>query len=110
MLRPSQALAYGTESIPQVDKIVGPGGVFVTLAKSLLSEIVSIDMIAGPTELAIVADATANAELIALDMISQAEHSPDTMCCLITNSLKLKNFRYYNHYNKKLEQSREHLS
>ncbi len=85
------ALAYGTESIPQVDKIVGPGGVFVTLAKSLLSEVVSIDMIAGPTELAIIADATADAELVALDMISQAEHSPDTMCCLITNSLKLKN-------------------
>jgi histidinol dehydrogenase len=85
------ALAYGTESIPQVDKIVGPGGAFVTLAKSLLSEVVSIDMIAGPTELAIVADATADAELIALDLISQAEHSPDTICCLITNSLKLKN-------------------
>ena len=85
------ALAYGTESIPQVDKIVGPGGAFVTLAKSLLSEVVSIDMIAGPTELAIMADATADAELVALDIISQAEHSPDTMCCLITNSLKLKN-------------------
>ncbi len=85
------ALAYGTESIPQVDKIVGPGGAFVTLAKSLLSEIVSIDMVAGPTELAIVADTTANAEFVALDIISQAEHSPDTMCCLITNSLKLKN-------------------
>jgi histidinol dehydrogenase len=85
------ALAYGTESIPQVDKIVGPGGAFVTLAKSLLSGVVSIDMIAGPTELAIMADATANAELVALDLISQAEHSPDTMCCLITNSLQLKN-------------------
>lgn len=85
------ALAYGTESIPQVDKIVGPGGAFVTLAKSLLSEVVSIDMIAGPTELAIIADATADAEFVALDIISQAEHSPDTMCCLITNSLKLKN-------------------
>src|SRR5579872_125083 len=85
------ALAYGTKSIPQVDKIVGPGGAFVTLAKLLLSEIVSIDMVAGPTELAIIADSTANAELIALDLISQAEHSPDTMCCLITNSSKLKN-------------------
>ena len=84
------ALAYGTESIPQVDKIVGPGGAFVTLAKSLLSEVVSIDMIAGPTELAIIADATADAELVALDLISQAEHSPDTLCCLITNSQKLK--------------------
>lgn len=85
------ALAYGTESIPQVDKIVGPGGAFVTLAKSLLSEVVSIDMVAGPTELAILADSTADAELVALDLISQAEHSPDTMCCLITNSSKLKN-------------------
>ncbi|MHB8602847.1 MAG: histidinol dehydrogenase [Nitrosotalea sp.] len=85
------ALAYGTESIPQVDKIVGPGGAFVTLAKLLLSEVVSIDMVAGPTELAIVADSTADAELVALDLISQAEHSPDTMCCLITNSSKLKN-------------------
>ena len=85
------ALTYGTESIAQVDKIVGPGGPFVTLAKSLLSEVISIDMIAGPTELAIIADSTADAELISLDLISQAEHSPDTMCCLITNSLKLKN-------------------
>jgi histidinol dehydrogenase len=85
------ALAYGTQSIPQVDKIVGPGGSFVTLAKSLLSEVVSIDMIAGPTELAIVADDTSNADLVALDLISQAEHSPDTMCCLITNSIQLKN-------------------
>ena len=84
------ALAYGTESIPQVDKIVGPGNAFVTLAKSLLSEVVSIDMVAGPTELAIIADVTADAELVALDLISQAEHSPDTMCCLITNSPKLK--------------------
>ena len=85
------ALAYGTESIPQVDKIVGPGGVFVTLAKSLLSEVVSIDMIAGPTELAIIADSAADPELVAIDIISQAEHSSDTMCCLITNSLNLKN-------------------
>jgi len=85
------ALAYGTESIPQVDKIVGPGGIFVTIAKSLLSEVVSIDMIAGPTELAIIADGTADPKLVAIDLISQAEHSTDTMCCLITNSLKLKN-------------------
>jgi histidinol dehydrogenase len=85
------ALAYGTESIPQVDKIVGPGGAYVTLAKSLLSDVVSTDMIAGPTELAIIADGSADAEFVTLDIISQAEHSPDTMCCLITNSLKLKN-------------------
>jgi histidinol dehydrogenase len=85
------AMAYGTQSIPVVDKIVGPGGAFVTLAKSLLSEVVSIDMIAGPTELGVIADGTADPELVALDIISQAEHSSDTMCCLITNSLKLKN-------------------
>ena len=84
------ALAYGTESIPKVDKIVGPGGSFVTLAKSFVSETVSIDMIAGPTELAIMADLTASPDLISSDLISQAEHSPETMCCLITTSKKLK--------------------
>ena len=84
------ALAYGTKSIPKVDKIVGPGGVFVTLAKSLLADVVSIDMIAGPTELAIIADSSADPKLVALDIISQAEHSGDTLCCLITNSSKLQ--------------------
>jgi len=84
------ALAYGTESIPKVDKIVGPGGSFVTLAKLFVSETVSIDMMAGPTELAIIADITANPDFVASDLISQAEHSPETMCCLITNSTKLK--------------------
>lgn len=84
------ALAYGTESVPKVDKIVGPGGVFVTLAKSLLTNVVSIDMIAGPTELAIVADSSADPKLVVLDLISQAEHSGDTICCLITISSTLK--------------------
>ena len=84
------ALAYGTRSIPKVDKIVGPGGVFVTLAKSLLADVVSIDMIAGPTELAIIADSSSDPKLVALDIISQAEHSGDTLCCLITNSSKLQ--------------------
>jgi histidinol dehydrogenase len=84
------ALAYGTESIPKVDKIVGPGGSFVTLAKSIVSETVSIDMIAGPTELAIIADLTANPDMVASDLISQAEHSPETICSLITTSTKLK--------------------
>src|SRR5579863_7314880 len=83
------ALAYGTQSIPKVDKIVGPGGMFVTLAKSFLSNIVSIDMIAGPTELAIIADLSADPNYVAVDLISQAEHSVDTMCCLITNSKSL---------------------
>jgi histidinol dehydrogenase len=84
------ALAYGTKSIPKVDKIVGPGGKFVTMAKSLLSDIVSIDMIAGPTELAIIGDSSTDPDLVALDLVSQAEHSIDTMCCLITTSRKLR--------------------
>ena len=84
------ALAYGTKSIPKVDKIVGPGSPFVTMAKSILSDIVSIDMIAGPTELAIIGDSSTDPDLVALDLISQAEHSVDTMCCLITTSKTLK--------------------
>ena len=80
------ALAYGTKSIPKVDKIVGPGGKFVSIAKLLVSEQTSIDMVAGPTELGIIADASSNPELVALDLISQAEHSKDTMCFVITRS------------------------
>lgn len=83
------ALSFGTKSIPKVDKIIGPGGAFVTLAKSMISEITSIDMLAGPTELGIIADVTANPKYIALDLISQSEHSNDTLCYLITNSEKL---------------------
>jgi histidinol dehydrogenase len=85
------ALAFGTKSIPQVDKIVGPGGSFVTAAKSLVSSIVSIDMLAGPTELAVIADDSADPRLVALDLISQAEHSADTTCCLVTTSKVLAN-------------------
>ena len=80
------ALAYGTKSIPKVDKIVGPGGKFVSIAKLIVSEQISIDMIAGPTELGIIADSTADPQLVALDFISQAEHSNDTMCFVITKS------------------------
>ena len=80
------ALAFGTKSIPKVDKIVGPGGKFVSIAKAIVSEQTSIDMIAGPTELGILADTTADPELVALDLISQAEHSNDTMCFVITTS------------------------
>ena len=80
------ALAYGTKSIPKVDKIVGPGGKFVSIAKLIVSEQTSIDMIAGPTELGIIADSSANPELVVLDLISQAEHSNDTMCFVITTS------------------------
>jgi len=80
------ALTYGTKSIPKVDKIVGPGGKFVSIAKSLVSDQTAIDMVAGPTELGIIADASSDPELIALDLISQAEHSRDTMCFVITQS------------------------
>jgi histidinol dehydrogenase len=85
------ALAMGTRTIPQVDKIVGPGGAFVTAAKYLVTNIVSIDMLAGPTELAVLADDSADPKLVALDLISQAEHSVDTRCCLITTSKSLAN-------------------
>ena len=80
------ALAYGTKSIQKVDKIVGPGGKFVSIAKAIVSEETSIDMIAGPTELGIIVDSSADPELVAYDLVSQAEHSNDTMCFVITTS------------------------
>ena len=83
------ALSYGTKTISKVDKIVGPGGTFVTIAKSLLSDQTGIDMLAGPTELGIIADNSANPKFVALDLVSQAEHSSDTFCYLITTSEKL---------------------
>lgn len=83
------ALSYGTKTIPKVDKIVGPGGAFVTNAKYLISDQTGIDMLAGPTELGIIADTSANPKFIALDLISQAEHSNDTFCYLLTTSEKL---------------------
>ena len=83
------AMTYGTETIRPVSKIVGPGGSFVTIAKALASSRVSIDMLAGPTELIVFADASAHARSIALDIISQAEHSTDTFCGLVTNSKEL---------------------
>ena len=80
------ALSYGTKSIRKVDKIVGPGGKFVSIAKAIVSEETSIDMIAGPTELGIIVDTSADPELVAYDLVSQAEHSNDTMCFVITTS------------------------
>jgi histidinol dehydrogenase len=80
------ALAYGTKTIKRVDKIVGPGGVYVSVAKSIVSKDVSIDMIAGPTELLVYADEQSNPRYIALDLISQAEHSEDTLCGVVTKS------------------------
>jgi histidinol dehydrogenase len=83
------ALAYGTETIQPVKKIVGPGSKYVIIAKILVSKDVAIDMPAGPSEVLVLADETANARLIALDMISQAEHGADSVAGLITTSAKL---------------------
>jgi len=83
------ALAYGTETIKPVKKIVGPGSRYVMSAKILISKDVAIDMPAGPSEVLVLADETANPQFIALDMISQAEHSPDSVAGLITTSEKL---------------------
>jgi histidinol dehydrogenase len=83
------ALAYGTESIKKVDKIVGPGGIFVTTAKTMVSNRVAIDMVAGPTELLIFSDSKADPRLVALDLISQSEHSDDTICGLVTTSKRM---------------------
>jgi len=81
------AMAHGTESIPAVDKIFGPGNQFVTMAKQIVSrETVAIDMPAGPSELAIVADATSNPAYIASDLLSQAEHGPDSQVLLLADS------------------------
>lgn len=83
------ALAYGTQTIKPVGKIVGPGGMFVTAAKLAAAGVASTDMVAGPTELLIYADASADPRLVAADLVSQAEHSPDTVCGLVTASQKL---------------------
>ena len=80
------ALAYGTESIPQVDKIVGPGNLFVTLAKKQVYGVVGIDGLAGPTETLIIADATANPAWVAADLLAQAEHDPLAAAILLTPS------------------------
>lgn len=83
------ALAYGTESIEKVDKIVGPGNIYVSIAKLLVSQFVPIDFFAGPTELLIFADEYADPKQIVYDMISQAEHDPHTLIGLITTSKKI---------------------
>lgn len=83
------ALAYGTESIPKVDKIVGPGNIFVALAKRAVYGHVSIDSIAGPSEILVLADETANARYVAADLLSQAEHDEMASAILVTTSEKL---------------------
>ncbi len=83
------ALAYGTEQIPKVDKIVGPGNIYVSMAKKLVSGHVGIDMIAGPSEILIIGDESADPEFIAADLMSQAEHDVLASAILLTPSLKL---------------------
>ena len=85
------ALAYGTESIPAVDKIVGPGNIFVAAAKKLVYGKVDIDMIAGPSEILVIADAGANPKYVAADLLSQAEHDPLASSILLTTSNELCN-------------------
>lgn len=83
------AMAYGTETIPRVDKIVGPGNIFVTVAKKLVYGDVDIDFPAGPSEVLIIADETANPEYIAIDLMAQAEHDPEAASVLVTTSPEL---------------------
>jgi len=83
------AMAYGTETIPAVDKIVGPGNIFVTAAKKMVYGQVDIDFPAGPSEVLIIADATGNPDYIALDLMAQAEHDPQAASVLVTTSPKL---------------------
>lgn len=81
------ALAYGTESVPKVDKIVGPGNIYVAMAKKAVFGVVDIDMIAGPSEIMVVADSSADPALVAADLLSQAEHDPLAYCILVTDDL-----------------------
>lgn len=83
------ALAYGTETVPRVDKIVGPGNIFVALAKKSVYGQVGIDSIAGPSEIVVLADETANARFVAADLLSQAEHDEMASAILVTTSMKL---------------------
>src|SRR5690606_21537170 len=83
------ALAYGTESIPRVDKIVGPGNIYVALAKQSVFGLVDIDMIAGPSEIVVLADETADPAFVAADLLSQAEHDPLASAVLVTTSTSL---------------------
>ena len=83
------ALCYGTASLPRVDKIVGPGNLYVALAKRKVSGLVGIDMIAGPSEVVIVADGGANPRFIAADLIAQAEHDERAAGIVVTDSLDL---------------------
>jgi len=83
------ALAYGTETVPKADVIVGPGNVFVTLAKKMVAGTVGVDMVAGPSEILVIADQKANPDYIAADLLSQAEHDPLASAILLTTSAEL---------------------
>ncbi len=83
------ALAYGTESVPRVDKIVGPGNIYVATAKRMVFGQVGIDMVAGPSEILIVADSSAKAKVVAADMLSQAEHDVMASSILVTTDMAL---------------------
>ncbi len=85
------ALAYGTESVPKVDKIVGPGNIYVAIAKKLLYGVVDIDMIAGPSDILVLADDSTNPKYVAADLMSQAEHDLLASAVLVTTSEKVAN-------------------
>jgi len=85
------ALAYGTESIPKVDKVVGPGNIYVTIAKKLVFGDVDIDMVAGPSEVLIISDGSLPAEWVAADLLAQAEHDELAVPILVTNSIRFAN-------------------
>lgn len=98
------ALAYGTQSVPKVDVIVGPGNIYVTLAKKIVAGTVGIDMIAGPSEILIIADRHANPQFLAADLLSQAEHDAMASSILVTDSKNIANATI-----KELEQQMEKL-
>jgi histidinol dehydrogenase len=83
------ALAYGTNTVPAVPKITGPGNIYVTLAKRLVSSVCAIDMEAGPSEVVVLADAKANPREVAAEMLAQAEHNPDSVAMLVTPCAEL---------------------
>ncbi|PTD93755.1 histidinol dehydrogenase [archaeon SCG-AAA382B04] len=83
------SLAYGTKSVDRVQKIVGPGGAYVSAAKNLVKKEVEIDMVAGPSEITIIADETSEPKTVAMDLLAQAEHGPDSLSLLLTNSSEL---------------------
>ncbi|HSA36005.1 MAG TPA: histidinol dehydrogenase, partial [Methanomassiliicoccales archaeon] len=83
------AMGLGTQTVPKVQKIVGPGNIYVTAAKVLLRQDVEMDFPAGPSEIAVLADRTARPENVAADILAQAEHGPDSACALVTDDMEL---------------------